>query len=153
MMIRKNDRLWQEHLLTMDHLRSEVGLRAVGQRDPLMEFKQEAFTSFDEFGQNLRSEVAHDLFRFEIITRQVSIQDLLAGLQLETNRSLFAGLEVRPPQEGPGAPVQQIEGPSDMVEQPVMVQGPRVGRNDTCPCGSGKKYKKCCGLHKDDDEN
>jgi preprotein translocase subunit SecA len=150
LMIRKNDRLWQEHLLTMDHLRSEVSLRAVGQRDPLLEFKHEAFSCFDEFGKNLREEIAHALFRFEIITRQVSLQDLLAGLQLETNRSLFAGLEVRPPQEGPGAPIPPPEEPK-LVEQPVVAQGPHVGRNDLCPCGSGKKYKKCCGQYKDDE--
>ncbi|PJD95126.1 MAG: preprotein translocase subunit SecA [Parachlamydia sp.] len=150
LMIRKNDRLWQEHLLTMDHLRSEVSLRAVGQRDPLLEFKHEAFNCFDEFGKNLREEIAHALFRFEIITRQVSLQDLLAGLQLETNRSLFAGLEVRPPQEGPGAPISPTEEPK-LVEQPVVAQGPHVGRNDLCPCGSGKKYKKCCGQYKDDE--
>lgn len=150
LMIRKNDRLWQEHLLTMDHLRSEVSLRAVGQRDPLLEFKHEAFSCFDEFGKNLREDIAHALFRFEIITRQVSLQDLLAGLQLETNRSLFAGLEIRPPQEGPGAPIPPPEEPK-LVEQPVVAQGPQVGRNDLCPCGSGKKYKKCCGQYKDDE--
>jgi len=150
LMIRKNDRLWQEHLLTMDHLRSEVSLRAVGQRDPLLEFKHEAFSCFDEFGKNLRDEIAHALFRFEIITRQVSLQDLLAGLQLETNRSLFAGLEVRPPQAGPGAPVAPVAEPT-LIEQPVVAQGPQVGRNDICPCGSGKKYKKCCGQYKDDE--
>lgn len=149
LMIRKNDRLWQEHLLTMDHLRSEVALRAVGQRDPLLEFKHEAFACFDEFGKNLRDEISQALFRFEIITRQLSLQDLLAGIQLETNRSLFAGLEVKPPQQGPGAPIPPIE--ETISEHPVTVNGPRTGRNDLCPCGSGKKYKKCCGIYKDDE--
>src|SRR5690606_15974442 len=69
-MIRRLDQLWQEHLLTMDHLRTDVSLRTVGQRDPLMEFKHEAFTLFDELSRKLRSTIAHDVFRFEIVSQE-----------------------------------------------------------------------------------
>ena len=69
LMIRKIDQLWQEHLLRMDHLRSDVNLRTVGNRDPLMEFKHDAFDFFDEFSRTLRTEIAQDLFRFEIVLR------------------------------------------------------------------------------------
>ncbi len=154
LMIRNVDRLWQEHLLTMDHLRTDVNLRSVGQRDPLMEFKHEAFASFDEFGRNLRTDIAQGLFRFEIITHaHPSIQQLLAGLQLETNRSFVSELEK--PQAALSKPIDEPEPqeaePAPEKLQPV-VASPRVGRNDTCPCGSGKKYKKCCGLNKDEED-
>lgn len=151
-MIRKTDQLWQEHLLRMDHLRSDVNLRSVGQRDPLMEFKHDAFAYFDEFSNTLRTETAHDLFRFEIIMRPLpSLQDILAGLQLETARSFTPEMN---------QPVNQIttnqaevnamaEEPISEKQQPIFV-GAKIGRNDNCPCGSGKKYKKCCGAQSED---
>lgn len=98
MMIRRNDQLWQEHLLTMDHLRSDVNLRAVGQRDPLMEFKHEAFNLFEAFSIRLREEIGHDLFRFEIVpANQFSLPHLLKGLKMETARSFLTDLQ--PPTE------------------------------------------------------
>lgn len=149
LMIRNIDRLWQEHLLTMDHLRTDVNLRSVAQRDPLMEFKHEAFALFDELGRHLRTEIGQGLFRFEIITREhPSIQQLLAGLQMETKRSFFAEMEARQPEP------QQAEPDENTAEgeklAPVTAQ-PRTGRNDVCPCGSGKKYKKCCGINQEED--
>ncbi len=137
LMLRKVDQHWQSHLLLMDHLRSEVLLRALGQRDPLTEFKHEAFELFHEFGKTLKEEIAHDLFRFEIIAREApSLQDLIASLQLETTRSLVDEVE-------------ESENAEPTVSTPLMT-GPKVGRNDDCPCGSGKKYKKCCGLLKEE---
>lgn len=94
LIVRKIDGLWQEHLLKMDHLRTDVNLRTVGQRDPLMEFKHEAFNLFDEFSRTLRTEIAQDLFRFEIFRRPPqSIQQILNQLQMETNRSFAAELD------------------------------------------------------------
>jgi preprotein translocase subunit SecA len=136
-MIRRTDQLWQEHLLRMDHLRADVSLRAVGQRDPLMEFKQEAFALFDQLGRTLREEIAHDLFRFEIFTReQMEMQQLMARMQLETQRSLLG--------ETPEAEEEGQAASAAEQLQPVAV-GERVRRNEMCPCGSGRKYKKCCG--------
>ena len=160
LMIRKIDQNWQEHLLTMDHLRADVNLRSVGQRDPLMEFKHEAFQSFDIFGGKLRSEVTHDLFRFEIIVPdQPTIEELLSRLQMERNRSFLADLGEKVPAAEAGGPFTKSNSmdPPAMPEQssekpqPVSVM-PKVGRNDQCPCGSGKKYKKCCGASLDDQE-
>lgn len=149
LMIRRCDQLWQEHLLAMDHLRSDVNLRTVGQRDPLTEFKHEAFALFDEFGRRLREEIGHDLFRFEIVTReQLDLHRLLSQMQLETNRSFLPELEAPPAQPSPEGESQ--EAPPERLH-PVIV-GPKPGRNDLCPCGSGKKYKKCCGATKDDEE-
>lgn len=151
LMIRRCDQLWQEHLLAMDHLRSDVNLRTVGQRDPLTEFKHEAFTLFDEFGRTLREEIAHDLFRFEIVTReQMDLHNLLSQMQLETNRSFLSELEAPPPPPPPEAGEAQEEAVPERMH-PVVV-GPKTGRNDVCPCGSGKKYKKCCGATKEDEE-
>jgi len=94
LMSRKIDQLWQEHLLQMDHLRADVSLRSVGQRDPLTEFKHEAFALFDELSRHLRIEMARALFRFEILTPHQSLQQLLnAGLKMESNRSLVGGGE------------------------------------------------------------
>ncbi|OJU80721.1 MAG: preprotein translocase subunit SecA [Chlamydia sp. 32-24] len=151
LIIRKNDQLWQEHLLTMDHLRSDVNLRSFGQRDPLMEFKHEAFALFDEFGKNLRTDIAQGMFRFEIIPySHPSIQQILAGLQMETNRSFLSDLE-KTTTNGESAPQPEEEIESNQREklEPVVV-GPKTGRNDSCPCGSGKKYKKCCGINSDE---
>lgn len=153
LMLRKTDQLWQEHLLRMDHLRSDVTLRAVGQRDPLTEFKHEAFSLFDDLSRNLKSEIARAIFRFEIITpSQQTLQQLLtqAGIRLERNRSLFDDIRQKPPQNSEQARLSQSEGNSndeadDKEEQHEPASsGPRIGRNDLCPCGSGKKYKKCC---------
>lgn len=150
LMIRKLDQLWQEHLLRMDHLRSDVTLRAIGQRDPLTEFKHEAFALFDELSRNLRTEIARSLFRFEIIAPpQQTLQQLLmnAGLRMERNRSLFDDLQKE--QQGSEQQDQQEQNEEGQEEQeddsatPVTAE-PRVGRNELCPCGSGKKYKKCC---------
>lgn len=92
--VRRIDEMWIEHLHTMDHLRHEVSLRTVGQRDPLMEFKHEAFRLFDEFGQELRSSIVHDLFRFEMVPSDPkAIEKLLAKMQMETTRSFVDGEE------------------------------------------------------------
>jgi len=94
LMVRKNDHLWQEHLLAMDHLRTDVSLRSVGQKDPLTEFKHEAFSLYEEFTHNLKKEIAHDLFRFELVRRDdLMLQQLIAGLKLETNRSFMPELD------------------------------------------------------------
>lgn len=153
LMLRKLDHMWQEHLLHMDHLRADVNLRAVGQRDPLTEFKHEAFALFDELSRQLRIEVARSLFRFEIIPPQQSLQQMLnMGLRLETQRSFVPEIGPVPVPVGGSQPQQsaeELQVDSNSVETPEekplpIVSGPKVGRNDLCPCGSGKKYKNCC---------
>lgn len=134
--LRNIDRMWQEHLLAIDHLRSDVSLRTVGQKDPLMEFKQEAFRLFEALSLKLKKSIGHDLFRFEIIAPQeepeVPPEQPLSDIQLHTDQSFIPeeSTEEEPEQESSTAPVQNSE--------------PKVGRNDLCPCGSGEKYKKCC---------
>jgi preprotein translocase subunit SecA len=141
------DRLWQEHLYEMDSLRHSIGLRAHGQRDPLIEYKTEAFKIFDELMVNIKTEICHNIFRsasslmaFENFLRNVPQQTL------HQTTSAFGG------GAAPPAPEQQSKA-SDIVSEaaaagekakPVRT-GPKVGRNDPCPCGSGKKFKQCCG--------
>ena len=158
LMIREIDHLWQEHLLTMDHLRTDVNLRAVAQRDPLTEFKQEAFILFEELSHQLRDKIARNLFRFEIVGLDpLHLQRFLKEMHLETNRSFLTDLEVKPETPPPpsisngSARQESAEGysvDSSSKSEPVHVP-PKIGRNEDCPCGSGKKYKKCCGLQQD----
>jgi preprotein translocase subunit SecA len=118
------DTLWKEHLLMMDHLKEGIGLRGYGQRDPLREYQKEGY----------------DLFL-----------DLLERIDAETMEKLFMlQLAKEPPRMKPEpSPVQHFvlsRGGDEAPEaKTVKREGRKVGRNDPCPCGSGKKYKKCCG--------
>jgi preprotein translocase subunit SecA len=136
LIIRKVDELWQEHLLVMDHLRSEVGLRTVAQKDPLMEFKHEAFQCFHNLSQLLHTETCKDLFKLRIsILPQAMMQIMLDQMNMEKDRLFF------PPEE------QVLPREEQEAEKPLPIQSePKVKRNDLCPCNSGKKFKKCCGL-------
>ncbi|MFA6119505.1 MAG: preprotein translocase subunit SecA [Parachlamydiales bacterium] len=135
-MIRKIDLIWQEHLLNIDHLRTDVSLRSVAQKDPLIEFKHEAFALFDKFSQKLKMDIASDLFRFEMISPQMRLQETIKQMQMHTQKSFIPQFD------------QINEQPKEEVEvkaMPILNEN-KVGRNDDCPCGSGKKYKKCCGI-------
>jgi preprotein translocase subunit SecA len=145
------DRLWQEHLYNMDQLRNGIGLRAYGQKDPLVEYKTEAFGMFEEMMDNVKSEIAGNVFRsasslaaFENFLRALPTQ--FSGPDLDSG-SAFSGAP-RPPT--PGSPT--TSGGKDIVDEaidkattPIKRDVPKVGRNQPCPCGSGKKYKNCCG--------
>ncbi|MBI4844520.1 MAG: preprotein translocase subunit SecA [Nitrospirae bacterium] len=123
-MIQVVDTQWKDHLLSMDHLKEGVGLRGYGQRDPLTEYKKEAFEIFSGMGDRISAEVAGRLFK----------------IQLVKDNQVERKLPFRPSrlQYGRG------EGSGEGKPQTV-VKDQRVGRNDPCPCGSGKKFKKCCG--------
>lgn len=163
LMVRVLDKLWQEHLLHMDHLRSEVNLRTVAQRDPLLEFKHEAFSLFNELTHKMKTEIARDLFKFRLVRYESEAVDrLLEQMKLETGRSLVDELEnessvPHPPPARPGAASaafaalgkarnddEEEEAEEEEDRLPFENNDPKVGRNDPCPCGSGKKYKKCC---------
>jgi len=151
------DKLWQEHLYEMDSLRHSIGLRAHGQRDPLLEYKAEAFKIFDELMVNVKSEICHNVFRsasslmaFENFLRNAPQQTLLHSAG--STPGAFGGTSTG--STGGAQPAKSKA--SDVVSeaaQAVEAQarakpvrtGPKVGRNDPCPCGSGKKYKNCCG--------
>jgi preprotein translocase subunit SecA len=143
------DKLWQEHLYDMDSLRQSIGLRAHGQRDPLLEYKAEAFKIFDELMVNIKTEICHNVFRsatslmaFENFLRNAPRQTLYQ----EPTQSFGAGAPAAP-EAGPGSNlVSEAAQAQEKAAQAKPVRtGPKVGRNDPCPCGSGKKYKQCCG--------
>jgi preprotein translocase subunit SecA len=142
------DRLWQEHLYEMDSLRYSINLRSYGQRDPLIEYKAEAFKIFDELMVNVKTEICHNIFRsassmmaFENFLKNVPQQTLhqAASAFGSTSTASSGGAQAR-------ASDVVSEAAAAMAEKAKPIRtGPKVGRNDPCPCGSGKKYKHCCG--------
>jgi preprotein translocase subunit SecA len=143
------DRLWQEHLYAMDSLRSHIGLRAYGQRDPLIEYKAEAFKLFDELMVNIKSEICSNIFRSA--SSLMAFEQFLHNLpQITVHQTANAFREVSQAQSqtaasGPGSEMVTEANEALAKAQPVRNTMPQVGRNDPCPCGSGKKFKNCCG--------
>ncbi len=133
------DRLWQEHLYGMDSLRNSIGLRAYGQRDPLIEYKAEAFKLFDELMVNIKTEICHNIFRSA--SSLMAFEQFLHNLPQATVHQSAAPFQ--DPAQG-GADLVSEANEALTKARPARAT-PRVGRNDPCPCGSGKKYKKCCG--------
>ena len=120
-LLRVMDSKWMEHLRSMDDLREGIGLRAYGQRDPLLEYQFEAYEMFQAMMQEMQEDVVQLIFRVRLVTEeQRQREDRLR--QAVTNRD----------QDGT---------PSQIPQRRVV----KIGRNDPCPCGSGKKYKRCCG--------
>ncbi len=118
------DSQWKDHLLAMDHLKEGIGLRGYGQRDPLVEYKREAFDMFSEMSGRISSEVVTRLFKIQVQRdREAEIKARQKRMSLNYNRG-----------EG-GVAVQTV------------TKAKKTGRNEPCPCGSGKKYKKCCGIN------
>jgi preprotein translocase subunit SecA len=117
------DSQWKDHLLAMDHLKEGIGLRGYGQRDPLVEYKKEAFDMFSEMTERISTEVLRRLFKIRIQKQETIRREQKKQIQLNYNR-------------GEGSSVMQ-----------TVRRGRKVGRNDPCPCGSGRKYKKCCGVN------
>ena len=175
--LRTVDDKWVDHLYQMDYLRESVRLRAFGQRDPLLEYKQEAFELFNEMIRSIEEEVTQTLFRLtdldarsgaaqeKAYARLGAYSEITMGprrdrsfASFDTSRFVLGGQEFRrfeeesriPASVGAvsargGNPAGSSASPdSSEKRRPVRV-APKVGPNDPCPCGSGKKYKKCCG--------
>jgi preprotein translocase subunit SecA len=121
------DTQWKDHLLSLDHLKEGIGLRGYGQKDPLVEFKKEAFTLFEEMMGRIDSETIRYLFLIQPARPEEEAREIERRQRRQQQQLQY--------QAGPA----QAEAP-----KPVRT-GAKVGRNDPCPCGSGKKYKKCCG--------
>jgi preprotein translocase subunit SecA len=121
------DTQWKDHLLSLDHLKEGIGLRGYGQKDPLVEFKKEAFTLFEEMMGRIDTETIRYLFLIQPARPEEEAREIERRQRRQQQQLQY--------QTGPA----QAEAP-----KPVRT-GAKVGRNDPCPCGSGKKYKKCCG--------
>ncbi|MEM9158623.1 MAG: preprotein translocase subunit SecA [Verrucomicrobiota bacterium] len=147
------DSKWQEHLTEMDDLRRNVGLRSYGQKDPLSEYKNEAYTYFEELMSSVRSQICTRVFR--TATNLVAIENVKTMLARQavaqgpgdeavaSQGSLARSSRTQIRASGGGAPLadSKVKLPKVVVKRNL----PKVGRNDPCPCGSGRKYKKCCG--------
>jgi preprotein translocase subunit SecA len=121
------DSQWKDHLYSLDHLKEGIGLRGYGQKDPLVEFKKEAFTLFEEMMDRIDNETTRYLFLIQPAKPEDQAREIERRQQRQQQQLQY--------QTGPA----QAEAP-----KPVRT-GAKIGRNDPCPCGSGKKYKKCCG--------
>jgi preprotein translocase subunit SecA len=115
-LLRVVDSKWMDHLDAMDQLRTGIGLRAYGQKDPLVEYKFEAYNMFQEMIDAIQEDVVRYLYKVRLVPQEHERR----VKHIAENRG----------EEAPRTPVRV---------------GPKVGRNDPCPCGSGKKYKRCCG--------
>jgi preprotein translocase subunit SecA len=147
------DEHWREHLHELDYLKGGIGLQAYGQRDPLVQYKKEAFTLFETMMGEVREDFVQRLFRVQVqpaAARQVIAeaprqprQMVAQHAEVEAWGSGGAAVEAPPQPQQPARAGQPAGAPAQKpAAQPVRAM-PRVGRNDPCPCGSGKKYKKC----------
>jgi preprotein translocase subunit SecA len=142
------DKRWQEHLYDMDSLRYSIGLRGYGQRDPLIEYKAEAFKMFDELMVNIKTEICHNIFRSA--SSMMAFENFLRNAPQKTlhqETSAFGGSASSAPAKAGQKQASDIvsEAAEAMEKAKPIRTGPKVGRNDPCPCGSGKKFKQCCG--------
>ena len=140
------DKLWQEHLYEMDSLRHSIGLRAHGQRDPLLEYKAEAFKIFDELMVNVKTEICHNIFRSA--SSMLAFENFLKNVPQQTlhhNASAFGGGTATGTAKASDVVSEAAAAAEAQAKARPVRTGPKVGRNDPCPCGSGKKYKACCG--------
>ena len=119
-LLRVVDEKWMDHIDAMDQLRRGIGLRAYGQRDPVIEYKFEGFEMFEEMIRNIREDAVRFILKYRLAESKGT----------------------PPKREKVAEPVNAVH--AEGIKKPVSV-GPKVGRNDPCPCGSGKKYKHCCG--------
>lgn len=148
------DTKWKEHLYSLDSLREGIGLRAYGQRDPLVEYKKEAFALFDSMTEVIKDEVIELLFRVQVVREEKMRLEPEApraqylhpesGGMKKTAEKAYQDVERGPDMQSHFAPRQNTP---DQKPEPIHREAPKVGRNDPCPCGSGKKYKKCCGVN------
>ncbi len=124
--IRRIDKLWQEHLLSIDHLRNDIYLRTIGQKDPVLEFKEQAFSLFDKFSYRLQLEISKNVFNFDIQPPKEERRQVTTHVEksFTTNKETT---EERP--------------------KTIVRIDKKHKRNELCTCGSGKKYKKCCAVN------
>jgi preprotein translocase subunit SecA len=130
-MLQVLDMQWKDHLWSLDHLKEGIGLRGYGQRNPLMEYKKESFDMFESLRGRIEEETVRFLYLFEPISQ--AEQDAREREREEARRKARREQDL-------------VFSAGDSTPAPTKKRASaKVGRNDPCPCGSGKKYKKCCG--------
>ena len=141
-MLQVLDNLWKEHLASMDQLRQGIGLRAYAQKNPKQEYKRESFALFEDLLDNIKYETIRYLSHIEVATQEDMQRLEQQRREEQKNREYqHAQAQGMASEEGAGSDT----GSGIEARQPVQRLGPKVGRNDPCICGSGKKYKQCCG--------
>ena len=151
------DRQWVEHLTNMEHLRDGIGLRGYGQRDPKQEYKKEGYDIFMTMMAATSSNVCSKLFKVQV-RRENEIERIeredaekhaqqQRAMQMHHGGESAQGEDEAPPRPAPRAAQARV------VQPPVRREGPKVGRNDPCPCGSGQKFKKCHGAALEEDND
>jgi len=151
------DTQWKDHLYSLDHLKEGIGLRGYGQRDPLVEYKKESFALYEDMRGRVEEEMVRWLFSLRpmVEEQQVAVPRVAAPRRAtpltlnnpaaEAIPAFAAARSGRAEGGSPDAPTPARVGGDD-ARKPVRRDEPKVGRNDPCPCGSGKKYKKCHGM-------
>lgn len=133
--LRTIDMLWVNHLDAMDHLREGIGLRGYGQKDPLIEYKNESYKMFQTLLSAIQSEIVNNFFKVTVTQNPVG-----EGETASAQQKAVSGDEIESPEE-------EINPDTEFaaLDKKSKKDHTKIGRNDPCPCGSGKKYKKCCG--------
>ena len=142
-MLQVIDAKWKEHLYTMDNLREGIGLRAYGQRDPLVEYQHESFAMFAQMMERIEEECLEFIFKAEPI-REEEINSAFS-VPYEFVHQEMSGLEKAKAEREKIKSAQTISSDVPLTNITYRRQEKKVGRNEPCPCGSGKKYKRCCG--------
>jgi len=130
-LLKNIDNFWVDHLEAIDALKEGIGLRGYGQRDPLVEFKKESYVLFQKLLNNIQEGVAQTIYRVELSSQTEN--KVTEELPQEYHANWSGG--------------DNVSSTSSFLatNEPSLIKKKKVGRNDPCPCGSGKKYKKCCG--------
>jgi preprotein translocase subunit SecA len=137
------DALWKDNLLSMDHLREGIGLRGYGQRDPILEYKKEGYVLFRNMMNRFVDDSVAKLFRVQVSTEESLERAERSGR--ETTRPTRVSHETMSAFDARAQAPAESRGDHGRRQGTIRREAPKVGRNDPCPCGSGKKYKKCCG--------
>ena len=144
------DSKWKDHLYTMDLLKEGIGLRAYGQVDPLVEYKNEGFAMFEEMMNRIQDDALEFIFKVQVATQEKprgvfeSVPQQMIHREMGSLASRISQLPTENGDAGTSPPAAAM--PPGAKQVPIEREAPKVGRNDPCPCGSGKKYKKCCGV-------
>ncbi|HSR51969.1 MAG TPA: preprotein translocase subunit SecA [Acidobacteriota bacterium] len=143
------DSQWKDHLLNLDRIKEGIGLRGYAQKDPLVEYKRESYSLFQDMWQRSTEEMVRMLYLLRPVAEPSSSETLhpkaraaSANLSYSGGDSEGTGVNVQPRQPQTAT---NMDNRTEQAIKQVVHKGPKVGRNDPCPCGSGKKYKKCCG--------
>lgn len=141
-LLQKIDEKWKDHLRAMDELKSSIGMRGYGQEDPKMAYKRDGYKMFEEMYLSLKEDVTDLILKLILVSADEEMRDIWRMDESEAIHEEYAGALAAAAAEQEMAMAQSMaEGP----RKPIRKKVAEVGRNDPCPCGSGRKYKKCCG--------